>query len=301
MRSVSTAVGAVILSAVGLMGPELVSNGMTGLGMESGAAYAKGGKDRDGKDRGGKDRGGKGSKPSGKTTSTGGKPTWVGGGKPTTKHTKAAPQSSPKPQSAPTVEKPKNLNAELKGLNSLKRNINGVMNSSDPKMTGFQEYIQASADLKELEAQIETDEKKLAELKALAEKDEPKPEDFTKSDGSLDDDAYQTAKQEWQDAQDDVTDLEKKIEDANAELKDLEDATSEDALEQAIVDGMNATGNETTTAEDLSPEVVEWVEEQMGVGEDEGLIDDYIAQQEEEAAAAAAAAEAEATPTEEPV
>lgn len=33
---------------------------------------------------------------------------------------------------------------ELKGLNSLRRNINGLMNSSDPKMAGFRDYLLAN-------------------------------------------------------------------------------------------------------------------------------------------------------------
>jgi len=35
----------------------------------------------------------------------------------------------------------RNLGAELKGLNSLNRNINGLVNSSDPKMDGFRELL----------------------------------------------------------------------------------------------------------------------------------------------------------------
>jgi len=35
----------------------------------------------------------------------------------------------------------RNLSAELKGLNSLNRNINGLVNSSDPKMDGFRKLV----------------------------------------------------------------------------------------------------------------------------------------------------------------
>jgi hypothetical protein len=35
----------------------------------------------------------------------------------------------------------RNLSAELKGLNSLNRNINGLVNSSDPKMDGFRDLL----------------------------------------------------------------------------------------------------------------------------------------------------------------
>jgi len=35
----------------------------------------------------------------------------------------------------------RSLSAELKGLNSLNRNINGLVNSSDPKMDGFRDLL----------------------------------------------------------------------------------------------------------------------------------------------------------------
>ena len=41
----------------------------------------------------------------------------------------------------------RNLSAELKGLNSLNRNINGLVNSSDPKMDGFRVLVNSDDDL----------------------------------------------------------------------------------------------------------------------------------------------------------
>ena len=38
-------------------------------------------------------------------------------------------------------QKNRDLGAELKGLNSLNRNINGLVNSSDPKMDGFRDLV----------------------------------------------------------------------------------------------------------------------------------------------------------------
>jgi hypothetical protein len=38
-------------------------------------------------------------------------------------------------------QKNRDLSAELKGLNSLNRNINGLVNSSDPKMDGFRDLV----------------------------------------------------------------------------------------------------------------------------------------------------------------
>jgi hypothetical protein len=40
-----------------------------------------------------------------------------------------------------------NLSAELKGLNSLNRNINGLINSSDPKMDGFRTLVTTGDEL----------------------------------------------------------------------------------------------------------------------------------------------------------
>lgn len=54
---------------------------------------------------------------------------------------------------APTG-KARNLNAELGGLHSLKRNINGMMNSSDPRMDGVREFIVASGELEAATADL---------------------------------------------------------------------------------------------------------------------------------------------------
>jgi hypothetical protein len=43
------------------------------------------------------------------------------------------------------VAKTKNLKAQVAGLNSLNRNINGLMNSSDPRMAGIRDFIAAGA------------------------------------------------------------------------------------------------------------------------------------------------------------
>lgn len=41
---------------------------------------------------------------------------------------------------------------DMRGLNSLRRNINGLMNSSDPKMEGFREFVRATSALETAEA-----------------------------------------------------------------------------------------------------------------------------------------------------
>ena len=52
------------------------------------------------------------------------------------------------------ADKPKNLNAELGRLKSLNRNINGLMNSSDPHMAGIRDYVKANAALDAAEARL---------------------------------------------------------------------------------------------------------------------------------------------------
>lgn len=49
--------------------------------------------------------------------------------------------------------KTQSLHAELKGLNSLNRNINGLLNSSDPKMDAFRDLVNADAEPSEQELQ----------------------------------------------------------------------------------------------------------------------------------------------------
>jgi hypothetical protein len=73
-------------------------------------------------------------------------------------------------ETADTGESPssrqRNLKAELGGLNSLKRNINGLMNSSDPRMEGIREYIIASAALATAEEEFEAAGKAFLDAKA---------------------------------------------------------------------------------------------------------------------------------------
>lgn len=52
------------------------------------------------------------------------------------------------------VAKTKNIKAELAGLNSLKRNINGLMNSSDPRMEAIRTYVLNGAELELAQQQL---------------------------------------------------------------------------------------------------------------------------------------------------
>lgn len=70
---------------------------------------------------------------------------------------------------AAKAAKTKNLNAQLAGLNSLKRNINGLMNSSDPRMELVRGYVEASAALETATAALTDAELTLGELKGTFE------------------------------------------------------------------------------------------------------------------------------------
>lgn len=65
---------------------------------------------------------------------------------------------------ATKAEKTKNLNAQLASLNSLNRNINGLMNSSSKKMELVRDYIKASAALETAAANLAIEEETLGGL-----------------------------------------------------------------------------------------------------------------------------------------
>jgi hypothetical protein len=65
---------------------------------------------------------------------------------------------------------------------------------------------------------------------------------------------------------------------AATDAQAAEDLSSEEAMIEAMVAGLNATGAGPLTVDDMSPEMIEWVAAQLGVGDDEGLIDAYLAQ-----------------------
>ena len=64
---------------------------------------------------------------------------------------------------------------------------------------------------------------------------------------------------------------------AAEDASEAEAASSEEAMIQAMVGGLNATGAGPVGVEDMSPEMVEWVAAQLGVGDADGLIDAYLA------------------------
>jgi hypothetical protein len=270
------------MTSVLLLGPGLVSsvNLMGFQGVE--AAWA-----------GGNGKGGGGGKSRGKSEARGGgKPLTAGQGN-RTASVKAA--KAPKALHA-------NLSSQLKGLNSLNRNINGLMNSSDPKMDPFREFVSNSAELEGLKVALAdagadydasladflstAGEFGLSEDPATAQAElDTQLADLLASEPALDDPTYA----DWQadvaavtDAQEVMAQLsadQAALAEADAEVAAVEAATSEEAMVEAMVASLNATGAGPVTTEDITPEMIEWVASKLGVGVDQhGLIDDWLAQ-----------------------
>ena len=219
----------------------------------------------------------------------------------------------------PAMAKTRPVQASLKGLNSLNRNINGLMISSDPKMNGFRDFVRNSAALERAEGDLLSLEQQYAglaatlgaslsglslevpttpeefdalsgSLSALAQADGPVEGDYLNADGSLDQPAFDAA----------VAEHEASVASANAALADLDEtragfdavaaagetvaeletATSQEAMVQAMVDGLNATGAGPVAPEDMTDDMIGWVSERLGVGDAQGLIDDYVENEE---------------------
>ncbi|SNS80193.1 hypothetical protein [Tropicimonas sediminicola] len=214
------------------------------------------------------------------------------------------------------------LASQLKSLNSLNRNINGLMNSSDPKMAPFRDYVMASADSEAAKEALEQAQRDLLETQTaydqiaedLALPDDPdaaltdldqrlrdhaalEPEEPVKTPENADTydellKEWETAHKAWEEdgaalteARDTAEALSREtdaVAEAEKVAEEAADAVSEEVMRQAMVDSLNATGNGPVTEDDITPEMEDWVAAQLGVGEADGLIDDYIARQQEE-------------------
>ncbi len=268
------------IASVAVMGPTLVTTiditGSQGLD----AAWAAGNGNGNGNGGGGKSGGRGGSKSSERGSSQA-----HGGGKGLASSSKRAPKG--------------NLQSELKGLNSLKRNINGLMNSSDPKMAAFRDFVSASADLelaKEALAKVQSvytqtsgDFLRMASdmgissdpSTAQAELD-TQMEDLLASEPEADDPAYT----QWAEDAAAVTDAQSvmtrlnedwaSLQDAKSEVEGATAGTSEADMMDAIVAAINSTGAGPVTEADVTPEMAEWVAAQLGVGDSSGAIDAWL-------------------------
>ncbi len=193
--------------------------------------------------------------------------------------------------------------SELKALNSLNRNINGLMNSSDPKMEPFRTYILASADredaAEDLAEAIADLEKSEGAYQGLVDDGvlDPDPT-LAKADlleranalldemPAADDPAFEDWSREFAEVSNAMDVLEQfeadrlEADEAGKAFAEAEAAISEEALREAIAASVNETGQGPTTEADITPEVEAWVSDRLGVGDADGLIDDYIKSQE---------------------
>ncbi|WP_136057653.1 hypothetical protein [Candidatus Halocynthiibacter alkanivorans] len=264
-------VNVLAMTSVMLMGPAMVGS-VNLLGFQDVEAAWAGGNGKGG-------GGGKSSEKSrGKSEARGGgKPVFAGQGN------RTASVKAPKAVKATQGS----LSSQLKALNSLNRNINGLMNSSDPKMEPFRDFVSNSAELELLivakadaEAALgETSAALAAALAALEVNPETAEADLVTllETPDLSQEAIDeiTAAQELLEQQaEDQAALDEASDDAAAAAE----ATSEEAMIEAMVASLNATGAGPVTVDDITPEMTAWVAEQLGVGEDQhGLIDDWLA------------------------
>lgn len=209
----------------------------------------------------------------------------------------------------------RNLNAQLGGLNSLKRNINGLMNSSDPRMAGIRAYVAAGAKLAQAEQTLASAKTALSaaqaaylaeaqsfglnsydgntqaysdlSLNALAARLDTlnaalaaDPQNAAISDeiarlgGAIDQLSQSEAYMQ-------LSTVQAEIAGAQDTVQGLQTATSDDALKQALLEAANQNRVAETGAENyLTPDILAWARQTLGVGEYQGLIDTYLAQQQ---------------------
>ncbi len=331
--------GPALLSSTGI--PMLDDSGVAyagkGNGGGNGGGNGSGGKGGGKSDGGGKDkatRGGNGSKKSTKSTRSSKSAkqkvsakqalnntlTKLGLKKRTAKSTKqkvvraSKPvQSKPKKPVAQKVAKAKpevaprekNLQAQLKGLNSLNRNANGFFNGKDPKLATLRDFVAASVLASGLAGDLALAEEGLAakeqalgallselgvtntELDGQRTELEGRREELLANEPAIDD----PSRTEWEaevasvdaglGAISDVEGGLEAVADARDAVDQSADETDETALREAIAAAMNATGSKTITPEEVSPEVVDFVSDKLGVGDAHGFIDEGILREEE--------------------
>ncbi|NIZ61249.1 hypothetical protein DL239_09710 [Sedimentitalea sp. CY04] len=174
------------------------------------------------------------------------------------------------------------------------------MNSSDPKMAAFRDFISASADLelaKEALADMQDAYNKTSADFLKMTSDMEISDDPSTAQGELssmmtellanepaaDDPAYD----QWEadvaavtDAQSVMTQLNEDwatLQDAQREVDGASAGANETAMMDAIVAAINSTGAGPVTEADVTPEMTEWVAKQLGVGDSRGAIDAYMA------------------------
>ncbi|MEQ1768640.1 MAG: hypothetical protein ABL879_02280 [Devosia sp.] len=202
------------------------------------------------------------------------------------------------------------LHAKLGGLNSLGRNINGLMNSSDPRMESVRTFIVASADLAAAEAAVPgaetavgtaTDaydsfvagfglaaydadpdayaETSLAALQArLVVLNDTLATDPTNV-GAAGEAASLAAAINAVQASNELSNLltaQTALDEINSEVAAGLAATSDEMLIEALMSAANDSRLAQYGDGYVDPQLLAWAKQELGVGDAQGLIDDYI-------------------------
>lgn len=280
------------LAALAILSAPVLLDG-TGVPYISGIdAIAGNGKGKGGGNSGG---GGNSSQSKGKSSSA------SAAGNGTAKGKKSAGEAVVVEAAVKSPGSKRSLNAELGRLNSLKRNINGLMNSNDPKMAGIRAYVIANGTLVDAQETLAVASADLTtaqsayialvtslgvggypnltpaglqgELDAVNAALAAAPEDAT----LLDQQAALTSAIATINASPELAALltaSENIVVAEDGVFEAEQAVSEDVLREALL----LAANPNRRSEDyLTPEIMAWASNELGVGDANGLIDEYLA------------------------
>jgi hypothetical protein len=288
---------ALSLAAFALVAAPVVLNGALPIDTGIHAFAAKGGNGKgNGGGNGGNGGGSNGSHASG-DSGAGSAATNAGAGHGKKKKKSALEEDAAVEAAVLEDDGKKRGNSELGRLNSLKRNINGLMNSNDAKMDGIRAYIIANGTLADAEAALEEATNTLTDAQAAYDAlalslgvdgyPDTSPDGLQASldevnaallldEGNLDLQAEQAllttaiATLSTSPELQTLNDATGAAEEAANDVAEAEEAVSEEALLAAL---------ESAANKPVTDDVVAWASEQLGVGDADGLIDDYLASQ----------------------
>ena len=199
-----------------------------------------------------------------------------------------AAAASGRGNSAVAPEDRRPLAASLKSLNSLKRNMNGIVNSADPKMEPARDYLAAVAAHEEAVEALEDAQEVYAEsydVLATAVEDlgitgapETWADEIEDLRTELEANPVAEGEEGYDDYQETLTDLEtaeaaldqaladKAVLDA-AEATELETAAAsgDEALREALAAAYSSTGNGTMTPDEVTDEMLDFAKRELGV------------------------------------
>jgi len=211
------------------------------------------------------------------------------------------PHPAAVPEGAETASVPgklKNIHAQLAGLNSLNRNINGLMNSSDPRMDGVRDYMGAYMQIPDAEAALAAATADLASAQQafdtrvagygltsydgsyvydgaslddlsnhLSELNAQSLTDPTNTDLIAERDALASALDDLNASQElmDLTGAQLTYDTAATDLTTLQDATTDDVLTAALIDAANKNRIAQYGDDYITPDILEWARNALGI------------------------------------